>query len=325
MSQSFSHGYALVVGVGADLPVTIEDARAVSQMLLDPARCAYPADQVRLLTGENASRADILAALRWLGGSTDQSDTVVVYFSGHGLDTPGFFLVPYGFDWQDLAATAVSGTEFTELLRSIEAQKLLVLLDCCHAGGQAEAKNFVKSPMPDEALDELGQSGGRVVIASSRKNEVSWTGQPYSQFTKAMLEALAGYGSSEQDGFARVLDLALYVGRVVPDRTEDKQHPLIKIRNLQDNFAIAFYAGGTKKPTELPWLARASSARPVCDDAEVGTWRRMLANYRKNLLLIEERMSDYVIFNDIPVQLVKDQRQTRERIAELEEKLGLIA
>ena len=44
MSESFQRGYALVVGVGADLPVTITDATAMATLLRDPARCAYPVD-----------------------------------------------------------------------------------------------------------------------------------------------------------------------------------------------------------------------------------------------------------------------------------------
>lgn len=321
MSQSFSHGYALVVGVGKDLPVTIEDAKAVSGILVDPSRCAYPGDQVRLLASEGAQRNNIISGLNWLAKSAGQNDTAIVYFSGHGTENPDFYLVPYGFDWQNLAGTAISGTEFTELLCEIRAQKLLVLLDCCHAGGQAEVKNFIKSPMPSTAFDELARSSGRVVIASSRKDEVSWTGNPYSQFTMAVLEAFAGLGAFEQDGFARVLDLTLYVGRFVPDRTGDKQHPIIKVSNLQDNFAIAWYAGGSKAPKELPWRADTPVSRLIADSAEVASWRRRLANKRENLLLIEERMSEYVEFTDIPIQLLKNKRLTESEIDELQTRL----
>ncbi len=137
----------------------------------------------------------------------------------------------------------------------------------------------------------------------------------------ATLEALAGFGAFERDGFAQVLNLALHVGRFVPERTGDKQHLIIKVSNLQDNFAVAWYAGGSKTPKGLPWLATSSAVRTVYDDAQVVNWRRMLANYRDNLLLIEERMSEYVGFTDIPVQLVKTKRQTEVKIGELEARL----
>ena len=318
MLQSFSNGYALIAGVGADLPITIQDAEAIASMLHDPEHCSYPKDQVRLLTGEKARRDNLASALEWLAAAAGPDDTAIVYYSGHGIESPDFYLVPYGFDWNNLTGTALSGAEFTALLREIRTRKLLVLLDCCHAGGQAEAKSFAKSPMPAEAVDELARSSGRVVIASSRKDEVSWTGNPYSQFTIAVLESLAGRGASEQDGFARVLDLAMYVGRFVPDRTDDRQHPIVKVNNLQDNFALAWYAGGSKTPRELHWQPSPATTRTSADSAQIASWKRRLESQRENLLLIEDRMSEYVDFRSIPLDLLQVKKHTVLRIAELE-------
>lgn len=329
MSVSFSHGYAVVVGVGADLPATVQDAQALAEILTDDSRGAYPPDQVRLLTGPQARRDEMLAALSWLAARAGPEDTALVYFSGHGVETPDYYLAPYGFEWDDLAATAISGAEFTEQLGQMRAGRLIVLLDCCHAGGQAEAKRFIKSPMPVGAMEELGRSRGRVIIASSRKDELSWTGEPHSQFTQALLEGLAGYGAFERDGLARILDIALYVGRQVPNRTADRQHPIIKVKDLQDNFAVAWYAGGSPQPKALPWGgsaaptwgAGAAPPRPA-EAAQAASWRRMLDEQRFNLLLIDERMSEYVEYTAIPLDLVKNRRRTEQRIAELEARLG---
>ena len=191
------------------------------------------------------------------------------------------------------------------------------------AGGQAEAKGAVKSPLPAAAIDELRSGSGRVVLASSRRDEVSWTGNPYSVFTAALLEGLAGYGAFEQDGYARVLDLALWAGRKVPERTADRQHPIIKVSNLADNFAVAWYAGGAKTLHPLAWTPANSRGAAGVDAAQVASWQRQLASYRENLLLIEERMSEFVEFTAVPLQLVKSKRQTETRIAELERRLGI--
>jgi WD40 repeat protein len=324
-STAFNNGYAIVVGIGADLPVTLDDATAVADLLRDASRCAYPPSQVRLLAGERARRDAILSALDWLSEVAGPGATAVVYFSGHGLETPDYYLLPYGYELTDLPGTAIPGALFTDKLRAIQAGKLVVLLDCCHAGGQAEAKGWpgIKSPLPPTIAAELARSSGRVVIASSRKDEVSWTGQPYSVFTTALLEALAGYGAFEQDGYARVLDLALWVGRKVPERTQDQQHPIVKVSHLEDNFALAWYAAGDKRPRPFDWTADVPSITPGLDPAQVTAWQRMLANYRENLLLIQERMSEYVEFTAIPLQLIKEKRHTEEKIADLERKLGL--
>ena len=288
MSRLFDQGHAVIIGVGEDLPVTVSDAAAIENMLLDTSRCAYPQDQVRLLTNKDATRKNITSALEWLAKTAGPNDTAIIYFSGHGIENPDFYLIPFGYSWKDLPNTAISGTEFTTLLQQITVRKLLVLLDCCHAGGQGDPKSFIKSPIPSEAIEELKTSSGRVIIASSRKNELSWTGNPYSQFTMAVLEGFAGYGASEEDGFARVFDLALHVARIVPQRTGDKQHPILKISNVEDNFAIAWYSGGHKAPKELPWMPGGVSIQTNTgyDEKKQNTWRRMLEEFRTNLLCI---------------------------------------
>ena len=195
-------------------------------------------------------------------------------------------------------------------------------MDCCHAGGQAEPKGIIKSPLPNSVIEQFKKSSGRVVLASSRKNEVSWTGKPYSVFTAAVLEGLAGYGSFEQDGYARVLDLAMWVGRKVPERTKEKQNPIIKVSNLEDNFVLAWYAAGSKKPQPLPQLST-DFVSVASDLEELANLKKRLENYRENLMLIEEKMSEYVMLTDIPLQLIKDKRRTETQIAELKKKMGL--
>lgn len=322
MSQIFAQGYGVVIGVGEDLPVTVDDASAVAKQLQDPSRCAYPKDQIKLLTEANANRAQVLSTLNWLSQVTGPEDTAVIYFSGHGIQNPDYHLLTHGYDLHDLENTTISGELFTQHLQAIRSQKLLVLLDCCHAGGQAEAKGITKSPLPPSVVEQLGQNRGRVILASSRKDELSRTGDPYSVFTAALLEGLAGYGAFEPDGYARVLDVAMWLARRVPERTQDQQHPIIKINQLEDNFAVAWYAGGEKSPRPLPNWDR---SRPSdLDSRQIATWRQMWSNYRENLLLIEERMSEYVNFTDIPLQDIKNKRRTEEHITELERKLGLI-
>lgn len=330
MSHLFTHGHALVIGMGDDLPVTIRDAEGVAALLRDPGRCAYPPEQVQLLAGPDAPRGAVLLALEGLAArvQADPDATAVIYFSGHGVEAPGYYFLPYGYDTAGLPDTAISSAEFTEKLRAIRARKLLVLLDCCKAGGIGEAKapaglSLPQSPAPEGLFEALKAGGGRVLIASSRKDEFSYTGAPYSIFTGELLKALAGYGAFERDGYARVLDAAMWVGRKVPEGTGDKQHPIIKVSNLEDNFALAYYAGGDPAPKALSWAPAGGAALLSPGAAQVASWQAQWRNYRENLLLIEERMSEYVDFTEIPLQLVRNKRQTEARIAALEQRLGL--
>ncbi len=252
MRKTFSNGYALVIGVGADLPSTIDDAEGVASILKDPDRCGYPDEQVRLLTGRDAMRKDILRGLMWLSISTDEKSTVIVYFSGHGYrfgpsNDQAHYLLPNDYDLTRYKETCIAGAMFAGLLKKISARKLVLLLDCCHAAGVGGIKGariqMVKAPLPAEALSLLEVGKGIIIIASSLENEYSHTGHPYSIFTQALVEVLSGQGVSRQDGFVRVADLALYAREVVPGRTADRQHPTLHFEHA-DNFVLAYYAGG---------------------------------------------------------------------------------
>lgn len=103
MPEQFVKGYALIVGVGGDLPNTVDDAEGLANILKDQVRCAYPSDQVQLLTDSEAGRDAVLTALDTLAQRTDEDSTVVVYFSGHGYEVSTsvddkYFLMPYGYD-----------------------------------------------------------------------------------------------------------------------------------------------------------------------------------------------------------------------------------
>ena len=267
MPDGFSLGHALLIGVGDDLPITVKDATGLHDLLIDPDRAAYPRKQVELLTEGNANRQDILDTfdrlIERVNHKPDEA-TVVVYFSGHGgriecPDKPAeYFLVPYGYDPGRRADTAISGHEFTDKIEAIKARKLVVLLDCCHAGGIPALKDanetFVKSPVPPDLLHTLESGSGRVVVASSREGEKSYTGTPYSVFTDCLLEALQGKAAVNKDGFARILDVLIYLFKHVPGRASGPQHPFVKkVLDLGDNFPLCYYAGGSKNvPGEVP-------------------------------------------------------------------------
>jgi uncharacterized caspase-like protein len=271
----FTHGHALIVGMGADLPNTVQDAAGLAQLLQDEARCAYPPEQVTLLTGEQATRGAVLSALDALARISDPQATVVVYFSGHGYRVAAslgefYYLMPYGYDTERLFDTAIRGDEFTARLRQVPAQKLLLLLDCCHAGSLAKPEpsglTLAKSPMPPETAALLAEGRGRVLIASSQQDELSFAGKPYSAFTLALIEALCGVGAAAQDGFVRVSDLALHTREVVPGRTAGRQHPILTFEQA-DNFALAYYAAGETQAKGLPF-----DQQPVIEP-EPGAWR----------------------------------------------------
>lgn len=258
MNGSFSAGHACLIGVGADLPCTVDDAKGLAKILTDSGRCAYPEGQVHLLTEEKATRQNIITTLEKLAETTDSDSTVLIYYSGHGYQListlfRSYYLMPYGYDLEALTDTAISGSDLVDLLRDIPAQKLLLLLDCCHAGGLTDISGFEvkKSPLPPEAERMFSKGGGRMIIGSSLSDELSYAGKPYSAFTTALIKGFCGEGASKEDGYVRAADLAMYASRMVPNLTGDAQHPVLDIKKA-DNFVLGYYAGGDTKRKGLP-------------------------------------------------------------------------
>lgn len=74
--------------------------------------------------------------------------------------------------------------------------------------------------------------------------------------------------------------------------------------------------------TEGATIPGANAPATALPDDNRTTFQRQLAELRENLRLIEERKSTFVQETDIPLQLLKDERRLRERIADLEARLA---
>lgn len=144
----FTYGHALIIGVAEYAEPTLRvasgtttsDARALASLLKDPQLAAYPPDQVHLLVDAKATRANILDELEAMAhrvASMPQS-TVVIFFAGHGEPVgDSYGLLPYDADLKNLAGTALTADLFHKRVAKIRerAKRLVVLLNCCHAGG----------------------------------------------------------------------------------------------------------------------------------------------------------------------------------------------
>jgi hypothetical protein len=248
---TFDKGYAIIIGVGADLPVTINDANGLYNIFSDPNRAGYLADNIFLLTGEEATREKILASFDVLRQKTQSNpdSTIIIYYSGHGgfiEDLDGkkeYFLLPFGFDRNRHFATCISGKEFTEQIEYLNAKKLVVFLDCCHAAGIPTVKSgstsFKPFPIPSELIEALESGTGKVIVASSYENEFSYTDNMNSVFTDCLLSALNGKDTRGEDGFIHILEVLIYLFKQVPQKAPGPQHPYVKkILDLGDNFSI---------------------------------------------------------------------------------------
>lgn len=271
MTDTFTHGYALLIGVGRtayapwSLPVAGRDVQALRRLLTDPARCGYPDDAAHLqvLTAAAATGAGILAGLAWLRArvTADPQATALVYYSGHGwVDAAGiYYLIPHEGDPLHWPGSFLPATDFTAALRAVRPQRLLVFLDCCHAAGMADKAPGAALPaggqsaaFPPGLTDALAQGRGRAICASSRAEEPAQYRPDgrLSLYTEQLLAALQGAGNRPGDTRVTVGNLMAHLGRAVPESARQLrqavQTPYFKFET--EDFPVALLHGGKGLP-----------------------------------------------------------------------------
>ena len=255
----FEKTFALVIGIAQyakirPLPYT-KDACDVAALLLDAEICGYT--EVRVLQETEASHLAIVRELERLAG-TPKGSTVLIYFSGHGGHVEegpnqGDYLLPVDCVYPDddrLAKSSISSQVFTTMLNRIamRADQLVVILDCCHAGGIGETKDFVAAQvepgLAEGTLASLARGKGRAIIAAARAGEPAYvlSGAKHGTFTRFLLEGLRG-GARGHRGVIRVVDLFDFLQENLT-RASPPQHPVFKAE-FEQNFPIALHLGSS--------------------------------------------------------------------------------
>lgn len=137
--------YAPIGTGGPDLNGCINDARDMANTLVV---CGFSPANIRILTNQNATRANILAYLSWLLSSSATGDSVVFFYSGHGtrvanigpdLEIDGLdeAIVPHDYATAGVLRDDDFAAVFTSKLKP--GVNLEVIFDCCHSGSGTRA------------------------------------------------------------------------------------------------------------------------------------------------------------------------------------------
>jgi hypothetical protein len=203
--------------------------------------------------------------------------TAVVYYSGHGWrdeaqDPPDFYLIPYNVSAHQLRLRALRASDFAQEINELKTQRLLVLLDCCHAAGMGvkglSPAGYVPAALPPQlfmgqeqadtasdgskGLEGLASGAGRAVISSSQARQQSYICRDgkMSIFTYHLIEALTGHAQpGENAAGVLVTDVMSHVHRHVPrSAAADWQREQVPDYQLSGNFPVALLLGGKGLP-----------------------------------------------------------------------------
>jgi hypothetical protein len=283
--MSFVHGYALIVGVGSyanrpqnNVDDTSVDAKALAEALADPRHCGYRREQVTLLQDYTATRDEILRALDELAAKVTVDDTMLFFFSGHGNSYGGHYYLPVHdtqyVDNRPTTDTLIYDYELLAKLRAINAKRMLLVFNTCHAGAVSptldDARSDSGQPVPPETAAALLSTGeGRIIITACRESQYSYIGSgPGTIVGRALVGALKGEGLRGDLGVISAYELYLAVYRrvgalvreEVPESTRkvygETQEPELTVLKGVGPFAVALYQGaaviGNVVPAEAP-------------------------------------------------------------------------
>jgi len=270
--MSFDKGHALVIGVGSyehmpnmNVPITVEDAIEVAEVLGNRRYCSYPEEQVTLLHDETATREGIEAALDQLASDLTEDDTFLLFYSGHGeYGEDGYYLTTYDTQMNEgkkvVAGSGVHEKSLLEKIQAIKAKRVFLIFNACHAGeispdslgSEANAEDTGQN-LPDRtAAALLGTGEGRVIITACRETQRSifMKKAALTFFAQALSDGLQGRAIQNRRGYISIFDLYEYVYTAVSEEVKRRygmlgyeQEPELTIQKGVGVLAVALHRG----------------------------------------------------------------------------------
>ena len=236
-----------------DLEGPRNDPALLRDALCDSTAGLFPSDNIRLVT--ERTMAEVLRETEDFLSSASRQDTLLVYYSGHGLlDQRGeLFLCTRDSRADRLRSTAVKASDVRGMMDESAALTTVVLLDCCHSG------RFKGGVTPGTLAGR-----GRFVITSSRGGELAndaHVRNRASLFTHHLTEGLLrGAEDHDGDGVVNLSELYDYVHAALT--TEGRQVPQKRFEGDGD-VPVALRTVAREEPQ--PGLVTPAAAEPVLD------------------------------------------------------------
>lgn len=226
-----------------NLKYSVADAEALAAEIQKQQKTLPNFAEVKVtsLFDAQATKANILKALDNLRRQVRPEDSVLVFFSGHGLaNEPRFYLIPYDLGYtgprtkealtprlNDIYAHGVSDEELSAVFEGIDAGQMFFIIDACNSGQALEAEEKRRGPMNSRGLAQLAYEKGMYILTASQSyqaaREASRLGHGY--LTYALLEEGLKLGKADdepRDGQIFVREWFNYATRRVPQMQQER-------------------------------------------------------------------------------------------------------
>jgi hypothetical protein len=311
---------AVVVGISnysniSKLRFAHRDAESFASYLRSPAGGSLTENEIRLLTEEKATYAQIVNALYWLIGESQPNDKAIIYFSGHGdveTNIPNMgFLLTYDTPKTNYMLGAISIMNLQTIITTLAVTKqvqVLMIADACRSGNLASS-GAVGSQTT--ALLLAKQFANEVKIMSCGPDELSleneiWGGG-HSVFSFYLLKGLKGLADTDKDREVSLKEIERFLQDSVematrsirpqtPQAEGDSRFTVAKV----DPATLAALTQNSLQPVEAPAMAKTPALSPQTSDSLVlKLYRDFEKALAKGHLLQPEEGSAYTIYMQI--------------------------
>jgi WD40 repeat protein len=236
--------YVLAVGINKyknpalNLNYAEPDARGIAGFFSQQGGGLFKKVHIVELYNEQAIRENIVFKLNQMQ-KTNPQDAVLIYLAGHGESlNDKWYFIPHELTYpereEDVKAKGISSDDLSGSIKSIKAQKILLLVDACKSGAVLIAFRGFEDR---KALSQLSRSTGVHIVAASTKDqfaaEVKDLG--HGVFTHTLLEGLNGKAAGKGESVT-VRKLMGYVEEQLPQITkkykQEAQYPVVDSRGM---------------------------------------------------------------------------------------------
>ncbi|TCO62360.1 caspase, EACC1-associated type [Actinocrispum wychmicini] len=238
-----------------------QDVAQLDAVLADPAVGGYD-----VTTHVDTPAERLSEAIRGFFADRRPDDTLVLYFSGHGIkDAAGeLFLAATDTQLDDLDHTALSTDTVNRWVRNCRSRHVLLILDCCYSGAFPRGM-FAKAGATVDVHERFTGRGLAIMTATTaieyafEGGELAdrHDGEPdTSAFTKALIHGLAtGEADDNLDQRITLDELYYYVFDLVR-AANPRQTPCLWLLGGQGSFVVAHRRPGSTARWRRPAPAR---------------------------------------------------------------------
>lgn len=241
--------YLLAIGVSTyekplpGLPFADDDARSLLNWSEGQEGRYYNQIHRQLLVNDDARRELILKAVDDLVRQAKSSDTIMIFFAGHGvLEGESYYFLPRDVKVTNIVGTGVRDTDVLSSLRRQGGPNVIILVDTCHAGALSEvlppgARGLESGTLKVDTTAEGTQLSG--VLSAGTASELAVEGAEYrlpndppsigghGLFSWALLRGLGSLeADSNQDGLVSTSELIRFVTDEVARTSGGRQRPV---------------------------------------------------------------------------------------------------